>query len=168
MSTERNDPSLAYTIPFQLTQTIHRRVPDELQPERSENSQRGKIILITGGGSGIGAAAANVWVRAGAEGVVIVGRRKERLEETAQWLEKSSRGITKIVPIAADCTIDADMRRVHDTIKEIFGRSADVVLANAGAVGEIKSSAEESSSEWWKIYVSYSPTFAQHLLTALV
>jgi hypothetical protein len=55
MSTDRSDPSLGFTLPFQLTKKIHRKVPDILQPERAENSQRGKIVVITGGGTGIGA-----------------------------------------------------------------------------------------------------------------
>jgi hypothetical protein len=55
MSTDRSDPSLAWTIPFQLTKKIHRKVPDILLPEREENSQKGKIVVITGGGTGIGA-----------------------------------------------------------------------------------------------------------------
>lgn len=57
MSTDRSDPSLDYTLPFQLTKTIHRKVPDELQPEKEENrnAAKGKIVVITGGGSGIGA-----------------------------------------------------------------------------------------------------------------
>jgi hypothetical protein len=55
MSTDRSDPSLGYTLPFQLTKKIHRKVPDILQPEREENSQSGKIVVITGGGTGIGA-----------------------------------------------------------------------------------------------------------------
>ena len=55
MTTDRSDPSLAYTLPFQLTKTIHRTVPDALQPEREENKQRDKIVVITGGGRGIGA-----------------------------------------------------------------------------------------------------------------
>jgi hypothetical protein len=55
MTTDRSDPTLAYTLPFQLTKKIHRKVPDFLQPEREENNQKGKIVVITGGGSGIGA-----------------------------------------------------------------------------------------------------------------
>jgi hypothetical protein len=55
MSTDRSDPNLAYTLPFQLTKKIHRKVPDALQPEKEENNQKGKIVVITGGGSGIGA-----------------------------------------------------------------------------------------------------------------
>lgn len=57
MSTDRSDPSLGYTLPFQLTKKIHRKVPAQLSPELEENFQRGKIVVITGGGTGIGAVA---------------------------------------------------------------------------------------------------------------
>jgi hypothetical protein len=55
MSTDRFDPTLAYTLPFQLTKKIHRNVPPSLSPELEENSAKGKIVVITGGGTGIGA-----------------------------------------------------------------------------------------------------------------
>ena len=47
--------SLAYTKPFQLTKTIRRDPYDALSPSKPENSAAGKIILITGGGTGLGA-----------------------------------------------------------------------------------------------------------------
>lgn len=57
MSTDRSDPALQFTLPFQLTKTIHRKVQDELQPETEENkaAAKGKIVVVTGGGTGIGA-----------------------------------------------------------------------------------------------------------------
>lgn len=51
--TSSPDPALALTLPVQLTRTLHRQPYDYILPEN--NPQRGKIILITGGGSGIGA-----------------------------------------------------------------------------------------------------------------
>jgi len=152
MSTDRSDPTLAYTLPVQLTQTIHRSVPKELQPEDEANSQKGKIIVITGGGTGIGAAAANVWVRAGAEGVVITGRRQSRLDDTAKELKNVNNGNTTVLPIAADVTEEEDMQHVYDEIKQIFGRGPDVVLANAAAAMSSGSSAEHAISEWWKAF----------------
>lgn len=47
------DNSLALTQPFQLTKKIYRDPYEYILPEN--NSQKSKIILITGGGSGIGA-----------------------------------------------------------------------------------------------------------------
>jgi hypothetical protein len=102
------DISLAYTTPFQLTKRLHREPYEYVSPEKPENSQKSKIIVIIGGSSGIGTerhislnpkaimtnslqAAAEVWVRAGAEGVVIAGRRAERLEEVAASLRALSK-----------------------------------------------------------------------------
>ena len=55
MSTDRSNPDLAFTLPFQLTKKIHRDIPAILSPENPEISAKGKIIVITGGGSGLGA-----------------------------------------------------------------------------------------------------------------
>ena len=97
-----------------------------------------------------------MWVRAGAEGVVIVGRRKGRLEETARALEALKKG-TKIVAIPADSTVEKDMLNVYQTVVKIFGRSAEVILANAGALSENKPLGEEESEEWWRVYVGAYP-----------
>lgn len=50
------DPTLAYTLPFQLTKSIHRQtVPYVLSSSNPLNEQRDKVVVITGGGTGIGA-----------------------------------------------------------------------------------------------------------------
>lgn len=46
---------LQWTRPVQLTEKIHREVYDLISPENPANNQKGKIIVITGGGTGIGA-----------------------------------------------------------------------------------------------------------------
>lgn len=60
MSFDRSDPALTYTLPFQLTKKIHRSVPDNLRPENPDLNASGKIVVITGGGSGIGAVGLSV------------------------------------------------------------------------------------------------------------
>ena len=47
--------SLEYTIPFQLTKKIRRDPYEAVSPDNKELSATGKIIIITGGGTGIGA-----------------------------------------------------------------------------------------------------------------
>ncbi|KAF2796332.1 NAD(P)-binding protein [Melanomma pulvis-pyrius CBS 109.77] len=152
MSTDRSDPTLEYTLPFQLTKKIHRKVPDILQPEREENNQRGKIVVITGGGTGIGAATAAVWTRAGAAGVVIAGRRKEKLDETVHALQKLNKGTTKILAIPTDLKVEGDATNLFQQVNKAFGRPADVVIANAGALSDIKLLAEDTIANWWNIY----------------
>ena len=88
---------------------------------------RDKVIVITGGSSGIGRALAE---RFGSEGskLVITGRKKERLEEVVADLK--NKGI-EALPVVADASIEADCARVVDTAIETYGR-IDVLINNAG------------------------------------
>lgn len=83
-----------------------------------------RVVIITGGGTGIGRAAALQFAQAGAW-VVIVGRRAAPLEETA--------GASKrIIPVPADILQEADLDRLMQTVAKRWGR-CDVLVNNAGA-----------------------------------
>ena len=142
--------SLAYTKPFQLTKTIHRDPYDALSPSKPENSAAGKIIIITGGGTGVGAAAAMVWARAGAEGVVLAGRRLEKLEETAEKVRSTNNGRTKVLSVQTDLIKDKDVENLFKQTINTFGRIPDVVLANAGIVQNLPIG-EHAVDDWWNI-----------------
>ncbi|KEF59475.1 uncharacterized protein A1O9_04319 [Exophiala aquamarina CBS 119918] len=143
---------LLWTLPVQLTETLHRDIYDLISPENPANNQQGKIILITGGGSGIGAAAARVWVRAGAEGVVIAGRREDVLQKTAVELTLLGQGKTKILAVPTNIASENDVENLYAEVKKRFGRTADVVIANAGAVPPTKPLAELDINTWWAGY----------------
>lgn len=88
---------------------------------------KGKVVLITGGTSGIGRASAVAFGQAGAH-VVITGRDEARLRETAQQL--ANLGIQHHT-VRADVGVVADAERaVAETITK-FGR-LDVLINNAG------------------------------------
>jgi dehydrogenase/reductase SDR family protein 7B len=86
-----------------------------------------KVVLITGGTSGIGRACAVVFGQAGAR-VAITGRDETRLRETAQHL--TSLGI-KCLPVRADVGVAADSERAVAETISAFGQ-LDVLLNNAG------------------------------------
>lgn len=86
-----------------------------------------KIIIITGGSSGIGKALASKFGAEGAK-LVITGRKKEQLESTADQLK--SNGIV-VTPVVADASVEADCARVVDTAMKEYGR-IDVLINNAG------------------------------------
>ena len=88
---------------------------------------KGKVVLITGGTSGIGRASAVAFGQAGAQ-VVITGRDTARLQETAQQL--SSLGIQHHT-VRADVGIVADSERAVAETIATFGR-LDVLINNAG------------------------------------
>ena len=91
---------------------------------------------------------------AGAEGVVIAGRRQEKLDEVIASTEQYNKGLTKVIGVKTDVKIDTDTDNLFEHVKTTFGRPADVVYANAGWVSELKPSAEEDVKTWWSVYVS--------------
>ncbi|PRZ42407.1 NAD(P)-dependent dehydrogenase (short-subunit alcohol dehydrogenase family) [Antricoccus suffuscus] len=87
----------------------------------------GKVVLITGGSSGLGAAMAEGFAGQGAD-LVVSGRRMDRLEQTAAAVEKLGR---RCLPVQADVSSPEDCERLAEAAIEEFGR-LDVLINNAG------------------------------------
>jgi len=94
---------------------------------------------------------------AGADGVVIAGRRREKLDEVIASTHEYNKGSTNVIGIQTDVKSDADTDDLFEQVNKVFGRPADVVYANAGWVSDLKPSAEEDVRTWWSVYVSADP-----------
>lgn len=103
----------------------------------------GKVILVTGAGSGIGRASAAVMARHGAS-VVLAGRRIDALEETAKLVDDAG---SKAVVVRADLTCAADTERLVSRVVESYGR-IDAAFNNAGTHGPIARTHELSEADW--------------------
>ncbi|HET9290294.1 MAG TPA: SDR family NAD(P)-dependent oxidoreductase, partial [Actinomycetes bacterium] len=62
----------------------------------------GKVILVSGGTSGVGAAAARACARAGARAVAVTGRRREKGEEVAAELRELGAAASYVACDVAD------------------------------------------------------------------
>lgn len=91
------------------------------------NRLEGKVAIITGGNSGVGAATALLFAQEGAK-VIITARRKEKLKEVANQIE--SIGGT-VLPISADISKHEDVQRVMEETIAAFGQ-VDILVNNAG------------------------------------
>ncbi|GHE02795.1 SDR family NAD(P)-dependent oxidoreductase [Streptomyces alanosinicus] len=87
----------------------------------------GKVAIVTGGGSGIGAATAYRLGREGAT-VITVGRTEDRLKAAAA---DAPPGAT-IVPRAADVSDEPAVTALIDDVAQEYGR-LDVLVNNAGS-----------------------------------
>jgi NADP-dependent 3-hydroxy acid dehydrogenase YdfG len=84
----------------------------------------GKVVVITGASGGIGAAAAGVIAKRGGS-VVLVARRELELRTVAEQCGPSA------LPVVADATSRADVKRVVGAALERFGH-VDVCVNNVG------------------------------------
>ena len=84
----------------------------------------GRVAVITGGTSGIGARTAELFVASGAK-VVIAGRRQKRGQKLAQKLGDRARFI------GTDVSVEADVKAMIDHAAGHFGR-LDCLMNNAG------------------------------------
>lgn len=86
-----------------------------------------KVILITGGNSGIGAACAEYFAKEGAL-LALVGRRMEKFESIIEKIQSFGVEAEPLV-ILADITVDAE-RIINETVEK-FGR-LDILINSAG------------------------------------
>jgi 3-oxoacyl-[acyl-carrier protein] reductase len=103
-----------------------------------------KVAVVTGGGSGFGAAICRRFVEEGAN-VVLVDCRPDRGEPVTRELGPA------VVFVQGDVAADADARRMIDTAIERFGR-LDVLVNNAGAAQAPESFVDTSEHEWDRLF----------------
>jgi meso-butanediol dehydrogenase/(S,S)-butanediol dehydrogenase/diacetyl reductase len=104
---------------------------------------QGKVALITGGGTGIGAAIAQRFVAEGAR-VCITGRRREMLEEVAAALP-----VDACATCVGDVGDDDNAQAMVDTALSISGR-LDILVNNA-AIGLAGTIVEMESAVWRQV-----------------
>jgi NAD(P)-dependent dehydrogenase (short-subunit alcohol dehydrogenase family) len=115
----------------------------------------GKIALITGAGSGIGKAAAQLLAKAGAK-IAALGRTEEELKETVAQIQ-SDQG--EAMPLVADISQPDQMQKATQQIVDQWGR-IDIVFANAGINGVWAPLEELAPEEWDKtLNVNLKGTF---------
>lgn len=104
-----------------------------------------QVVLVIGGGSGIGAAAARRFAEEGAR-VVIAGRTLAKLEAVAAEAEALNGG-GRIEPRVVDATDDARVANLVEDVAARYGR-LDVLVNSAGAA--LQGRAEDTDNQLWR------------------
>ncbi|SLM40768.1 short chain dehydrogenase reductase family [Lasallia pustulata] len=107
---------------------------------------KGKVALVTGGGSGIGLMAVQALAVNGAK-VYIVGRTEEKLQTVAETHGKDIAG--QIVPIVGNIADKQDIKRL---VKELSSKEKhlDILINNAGISGANQSPEGKTPEEFSK------------------
>lgn len=105
-----------------------------------DGSLEGKVIVVTGGGSGLGKSMTSYFLELGAK-VAITSRNLEKLEATAKELSESTAG--DCFAVSCDVRIYEQVEEMHKKVTDHFG-SIDILLNNAA--GNFISPTENLSS----------------------
>lgn len=105
----------------------------------------GKVIIVTGGASGIGKAAARYFAQSGAS--VVVADLDEAGAETAQEIESEG---GKSLFVKTNVTVEADVEALVARTIEAFGQ-LDSAFNNAGVEQAIKPLHEIDAAQWDKV-----------------
>lgn len=109
---------------------------------------RNKVVVITGGSSGIGLDAARRFAAHGAH-VVLAARNRERLERAKAQVESVG---AKVLAVPTDVALREQVQRLLDATLEHFGR-ADIWINNAGygMVAWVEETTPEEMRAIWEV-----------------
>ncbi|MES2732480.1 MAG: SDR family oxidoreductase [Bacteroidota bacterium] len=117
------------------------------EPMLRDNALKGRTILVTGGGTGLGRSMGKYFLELGAN-LVIASRKMAVLEQTAKELEAETGG--KVLPVACDARNYLEVENVLKEAVERFGQ-VDALLNNAA--GNFISPTERLSSKAFDVIV---------------
>ncbi|MCJ1384067.1 hypothetical protein MMC17_007183 [Xylographa soralifera] len=134
-----------------LTQKFHHDTYPAIDPTRAELSAAGKNVLITGGGTGIGAAISHAFAKAGAANIIILARRKEPLESVKSSIESTATNKSKIHTFSVDISNENSMKEVFEDVVKSIGK-IDVLVANAAYHNTPALVKDVSVNDFWHGY----------------
>lgn len=130
--------------------TYHTDTYPAISPTLPHLSTKGKNVVITGGGSGLGPAFGHSLAASGASSISLIGRKEETLLQTKTKLEKEFPN-TKIFIFITDLVDHNAVLRTFDAIKSSVG-TVDILVANAGFAPELLSIEESKLEDWYTAF----------------
>lgn len=122
------------------------------------DSLKGKVILITGAGSGLGRAVAKACAQHGAT-VILLGRTVKKLELTYDQIVKAGGTQPLIYPMNLEGASWQDYQNLATAIENEFGR-LDALVHNAALFDSLKPLAEIKPPDWLKsLHVNLNAPF---------
>lgn len=125
------------------TSTWRTETYSSLSPTRPELSAKGKTVVVTGGGTGIGAETAHYFAEAGAARIALLGRREQPLLDTKASIEHKFAGV-EVFAASTDVTEKSEVDAAFANF--LHGGNIHVLVSNAAIIGPMDS-VEKADSE---------------------
>ena len=135
-----------------LTKLSHSESYPAISPSRPELSVKDKVVVITGGGSGIGASIAKAFAAGGSTKIAIISRTEKNLLATKHAIEEEFLG-TKVLAVPTDITNAGQVDDAFLKISQTFSK-IDVLVCNSAFMPVPKPvlSPDFDVQDWWTAF----------------
>jgi NAD(P)-dependent dehydrogenase (short-subunit alcohol dehydrogenase family) len=138
-----------------FTRTWHHSPTAALSPLERSLSAQNKVVLITGGGSGIGKATAIAFAQAKARAVIITGRTQSSLDSAKSAIEEAAKREShqdfQCLTYGVDITNAEAVNDVFTQVAQRFGK-IDVLISNAGYLDTHSLIADSDLDDYWQCF----------------
>ncbi|KAH8649288.1 hypothetical protein BX600DRAFT_490094 [Xylariales sp. PMI_506] len=123
-----------------------------ISPSRPELSVKGKTVVVTGGGTGIGASIVKAFAAGGSTKIAIMSRTERNLLATKKAIEEEFPE-TEVLAVCADITNTGQVDEGFAKINEVFGKM-DVLVCNSAsmAVPQPVHGPNFEVEDWWSAF----------------
>lgn len=128
-----------------IVSTFHFESYPRLSPSKLHEEFRGKTVLVTGGGYGIGSSIARSFAEAGVASIILAGRTESSLKSTVNDLAQlfpSLKASYRLVDISSTTSV----KKLFESLAE----SPETLVNNAGFMSEPQNFLTADIDEWWK------------------
>ena len=115
---------------YNFTHTLHNDIYPSIDPSKTDLSQPGKVVLITGSGRGIGRAIALLFAESSVACIILCARTTSDLDEVEQSIKNISTDV-RVWKYAVDIAAEPAVLAMAESVRNQEGR-LDVLINNAG------------------------------------
>jgi len=154
---------------YNFTPTIHNDIYPQIDPTKSDLSQPGKVVLITGSGRGIGRSIALRYAEADVAAIILCARTASQVDETQSQIKKINPNV-RIYKHTIDITNEKQVFAMADAVHAKQGR-LDVLINNAGTTDKWETITEGDIEAWlkcWDLHIKGTYLMLKAFLPLLV
>jgi NAD(P)-dependent dehydrogenase (short-subunit alcohol dehydrogenase family) len=134
-----------------FVQTLRHDIYSAIDPTKSDLSQPGKVILVTGSGRGIGRSIAMRFAECHVAAIYLCARTSSELDESVEKIKAVNNDV-RVYKFPLDVSNESSILELAAVITKAEGR-LDVLVNNAGFSPKLSSIVDSDTDEYWNTFV---------------